>query len=160
MAEPSRPRCVLDCVVLLQAAVSRGPAFALLTLAEAGRIELLLSNDLLSELRDVLLRKEVHQRFPILSPEFVEAFLTRIQHLGTLTDPVPSSLKLRRDPDDEPYLNLAAHGRAKYLVTRDRDLLDLVEASDDDASQFRRACPDLRILDPVDLLRELVVKPA
>lgn len=145
--------------MLLQAAVSRGPAFALLTLAEAGRLELLLSNDILSELRDVLLRTEVQRRFPILSVEFVEAFLACIRHIGTLIDHVPSRFEFRRDPDDEPYLNLAAHGRAKYLVTRDRDLLHLAEASDDDAKQLRRACPNLRVLDPVDLLRELVVKP-
>ncbi len=108
---------VFDCVVLLQAAVSRGPAFALLTLAEAGRLELLLSNDILSELRDVLLRTEVQRRFPVLSVEFVEAFLACIRHIGTLIDHVPSRFEFRRDPDDEPYLNLAAHGRAKYLVT-------------------------------------------
>ena len=159
MADPSRSRCVFDCVVLLQAAVSRGPAFALLTLAEAGRLELLLSDDILSEVRDVLLRTEVQQRFPILSVEFVEAFIARIRQLGTLVDPVPSRFKFQRDPDDEPYLNLAAQGGAKYLVTRDRDLLDLVKASDEDAQQIRRACPDLRILDPVELLRELVAKP-
>ena len=144
--------------MLLQAAVSRGPAFAVLTLVEAGGLELLLSDDILSEVRDVLLRTEVQQRFPVLSGEFIEAFLARIRHIGTLVDPVPSSFKFRRDPDDEPYLNLAAYGRVKYLVTRDRDLLDIMESRDDNARQLRRACPDLRILDPVDLLRELVIK--
>ena len=112
-------------------------------------MELLLSDDILSELCDVLLRTEVQQRFPILSVEFVEAFLARLRNIGTLVDPVPSSFKFRRDPDD---------GRVKYLVTRDRDLLDIMESRDDNARQLRRACPDLRILDHVDLLRELVIK--
>jgi hypothetical protein len=48
-----------DCVVLLQAAVSRGPAVAVLMLVEAGRLELLLSAAVISELRDVLFRTEV-----------------------------------------------------------------------------------------------------
>lgn len=40
----------------------------------------------------------------------------------------------------------------------DRDLLDIVESREDDARELRRACPELRIVDAVDLLRELVVK--
>ena len=64
-----------------------------------------------------------------------------------------------RDPDDEPYLNLAAHAPAEYLVTRDRDMLDLADSTDDDAKHLRRICPGLKILDPVSLLREIVAKP-
>ena len=33
---------------------------------------------------------------------------------------------LARDPDDEPYLNLAIAVSADYLVTRDNDMLDLM----------------------------------
>ena len=159
MADAPRPRCVFDCVVLLQAAVSRGPAFALLTLVEADRLELLLSGDTISELRDVLHRQEVQQRFPILTGDFIAAFLDRIQHIGTRVDPVPALFEFPRDPDDEPYLNLAVHGAAQYLVTRDRDLLDLAESTTDEARRLGRLCPSLRILDPVILLRELVTKP-
>ena len=65
---PAKPRCVFDCMVFLQAAVSRrGPAFALLTLAETGRLELLISAEILSELREVLLRPAVQQKFPLLN---------------------------------------------------------------------------------------------
>jgi predicted nucleic acid-binding protein len=72
VGDPHRPRCIFDCVVPLQAAISRGPAFAVLTLVEAGRLELLLSAALISELRDVLFRTEVQQKFPGLSTEFIE----------------------------------------------------------------------------------------
>ena len=73
-----KSRCVFDCVVLLQAAVSRrGPAFALLMLVEAGRLELLICDEVISELRDVLLRPAVQQRFPLLTAEFVAAYLAR-----------------------------------------------------------------------------------
>jgi uncharacterized protein len=159
VADPIRPRCVFDCVVLLQAAVSRGPAFALLALVEAGRLELLLSTAIVSELRDVLLRTKVRRKFPVLSTEFIEVFLDRLQRISTLVDPVPAGLRFPRDPDDEPYLNLAAHASAEYLVTRDRDMLDLADSTADDARHFRRICPGLKILDPVGLLREIVAKP-
>ena len=32
-----------------------------------------------------------------------------------------------RDPDDEPYLNLAIKAKADFIVTRDKDLLDLMK---------------------------------
>lgn len=92
---------MFDCVVFLQAAASRGPAFALLALVEAGRLHLLLSRDIVSELRDVLFRKEVQKKFPILSTDFVEAFLDHLQRIGTLVDPVPRGCQFAHDPDDE-----------------------------------------------------------
>jgi putative PIN family toxin of toxin-antitoxin system len=54
---------------------------------------------------------------------------------------VPRTLTLPRDPKDEPYLNLALAVGAQYLVSRDKDLLDLMN----DGS-FRQRYPDLTIL--------------
>ena len=84
--ESAIPRCVFDCVVLLQAAVSRGPAYALLEFVESQRLVLLLSNDVLSELRDVLLRPAVYKKFPILSGDFVEVFLTKLTQIGIMIE--------------------------------------------------------------------------
>jgi putative PIN family toxin of toxin-antitoxin system len=117
---------------------------------------LLLCGDIVSELRDVMLRPVVQERFPILTGDFIDVFLDRIEHIGTRMEPVPALFQFPRDPDDEPYMNLAVDGAAQYLVTRDRDLLDLAEPTTDEARQI---CPGLRILDPVKLLRELVAKP-
>lgn len=38
-------------------------------------------------------------------------------------------LLLSRDPDDNKFLDTAFAGKAKYLVTRDNDLLDIPKAS-------------------------------
>lgn len=62
----------------------------------------------------------------------------------------PRVESLERDPKDEPYLNLAIATKAEYLVTRDRDLLDLMHDS-----SFQQRYPDLRILDPVEFLNEI-----
>ena len=59
-----------------------------------------------------------------------------------------------RDPKDEPYINLALAANADYLVTRDNDLLDLMNDSD-----FRQQFPGLTILDPVAFLRVLSPPP-
>ena len=143
-------------MVFLQAAVSRhGPAFALLTLVEAGRLELLVNREILSELREVLLRPAVQQKFPLLSIEFVDAFLKHLESVAIPIESVPRIFQFGRDPDDEPYINLAVAGQAQYLVTRDRDLLDLTEQATPEARELRRVRPGLKILDPLMFLREL-----
>ena len=57
---------------------------------------------------------------------------------------------LDRDPKDEIYVNLAIEAGASYLVSRDKDLLDLMNDPD-----FRSRFPGLTILDPVAFLKEL-----
>jgi len=153
---PAKPRCVFDCMVFLQAAVSRhGPAFALLTLVEAGRLELLVSREILAELREVLVRPAVRRKFPLLSADFVDAFVDRLESLATPIESVPPLFQFTRDPDDEPYINLAVARRAEYLVTRDRDLLDLAGQKTPEARELERIHPGLKILDPIMLLREV-----
>ena len=66
-----------------------------------------------------------------------------------LTD-VPQAFRLERDPKDEPYLDLAVAARARYLVSRDRDLLDLMNDA-----QFRERFPDLIVVDPPAFLQAL-----
>lgn len=58
----------------------------------------------------------------------------------------PKEFHYERDPDDEMYINLAIVCNATYLVSRDRDLLDLMTTSTDIARQFRSRYPFLRIL--------------
>lgn len=65
---------------------------------------------------------------------------------------VPRTIELPRDPKDEPYINLALASGARYLVTRDKDVLDFR-----DDEPLRRHAPNLSIVDPVALLRELAV---
>ena len=44
------------------------------------------------------------------------------------------------------YINLAIVSNATYLVSRDKDLLDLMTTSTDMARQFRSRYPFLRIM--------------
>jgi predicted nucleic acid-binding protein len=72
-----------------------------------------------------------------------------------LLDPVPSVFNYARDPDDARYVDLAIASRADYLVSRDKDLLDLATSLREVGQDFRKRFPNLRILAPDDLLREL-----
>jgi putative PIN family toxin of toxin-antitoxin system len=121
------PRAVFDCVVFLQgAARETGPAGACFRLLTEGRLTLCLSPPIFSEVSDVLTRPKTQQRFKTLTAERVEAFLREVQNRAVLCDTVPEVFSYPRDPDDEPYVNLAVAAGANYLVTWDNDLLDLM----------------------------------
>jgi putative PIN family toxin of toxin-antitoxin system len=142
------------------AARPAGPAAACLRLAEAGHVELYLSADVLAEIRDVLTRPKLQKKFPALTPQAVDAFLGRVtQHAVVLAD-VPATVTLTRDPKDEKYLNLAVAAGARYLVSRDKDLLDLGSSGPPEAQAFRTSHPTIVILDPVEFLRSLTPEAA
>ena len=60
-----------------------------------------------------------------------------------------------RDPQDEPYIDLAAAAKAHYLVSRDKDLLSLMTGHSLLCKQFRQKLNPLRIVTPEVFLREL-----
>ena len=154
-------RVVFDCMVFLQgAARAEGPAAACLRLAEAGYVELFVSEAILDELRDVLTRPKIRKKFPALTHETVEAFLARVQRFAHWVAKPPSVVTLARDPKDEKYLDLAVAAGASHLVTWDQDLLDLRDDPSADAQAFRANFPHITILDPVAFLNTLETQAA
>lgn len=145
------PRAVFDCMVFLQgAARPQGPARGCFRLVDEGAVILCVSPDILAEVRDVLTRPKTQQKFPLLSPEAVETFVQNAGSKAVVVSEVPRVFPLERDPKDEPYLNLALATGAQYLVSRDKDLLDLMK----DAG-FRQSYPGLTILDPAAFLQAI-----
>jgi putative PIN family toxin of toxin-antitoxin system len=113
-----------------------------------GQVTLCVSTETLAEAQDALTRPKLQAKFPRLTPERVEVFLQNVQAKAVLIAEIPKVFSYPRDPDDEPYLNLAIAAGAKHLVSRDKDLLDLMNNPD-----FRSRFPDLTILDPVAFLQ-------
>ena len=144
-------RVVFDCMVFLQA-VGRpeGPARACFHLVDEGKTTLFVSSGVLAEVRDVLARPKTRQRFPLLTPEAIDEFLRNVEEKAAVIAVVPNVFALPRDPKDELYVNLALAAGASYLVTRDKDMLDLMNDKD-----FRARYPALTILDPVAFLRAI-----
>ena len=68
---------------------------------------------------------------------------------------VPRVFEYLRDPEDEPYLNLAISAKAAFLVSRDRDLLDLMTRHDTESKQFRQRFRFLKVIKPIDFLNEI-----
>lgn len=149
-----RPRVVLDCNVLLQAAArEQSVAAKCLNLAESGLIRICVSREVLAEAEDVLNRPEIRAHFPDLGDEIVGAFLKRLQKLSLLVHPVPKKFSYPRDEDDEPYINLAVAAGADFIISRDRDLLDLMTGHADECKEFRQRFRPLRVTEPAELLR-------
>ena len=143
------PRIVFDTGVVLQATLNPdGPAARALLLMDTGVARVYVSNRLRAEYEETLSNPDVRARFERLTDERVDAVLGRFDALAARLPNPPRRVAYPRDPDDEPPLNLAVHVQAHYLVTRDRDLLDL--AGD---RRFGRLSPGIRILDPVSLLQ-------
>jgi uncharacterized protein len=96
----------------------------------------------------VLTRPKTQRRFPLLTAESVDEFSRDVERKSVVLPNVPNAFSLPRDPKDEPYLNVAIAANAEFLVSRDRDLLDLMK----DAA-FRQQFPGLTILDPAAFLQ-------
>lgn len=145
---------VFDCMVFLQAATNpQGPAFACLEYVETNQVRLFLSPEILAEIRDVLSRPDTRARFPHLTLERADLFVQKLTTLSVLFTRVPDAGISLRDPRDLPYLNLAITANTDYLISRDKDLLDLMQDP-----TFLRKCPQLRIVNPVAFLG--IVRPA
>lgn len=118
------PIVVLDTNAVLDWLVFNDPSCELLgTTLIVGHIRWLATRDMLAELGSVLSREPL--RF---SPERVERALTVVMGVVKLSaiEPLATATALRcRDADDQKFLDLALSAGARWLLTRDRALLDL-----------------------------------
>ena len=152
------PRVVFDSMLFLQAAVSpAGAAFACLHLAENGTVKLLLSPETLAEVTELLSRPLVRRRFKTLTDEVVRRFLSRVESFAETLPAPPKAFTLPRDPKDEIFTDLAVAGDADYLVSwNERHLNYLMKQDTPEGKDFCVRYPALKILTPVEFLRELV----
>jgi putative PIN family toxin of toxin-antitoxin system len=139
---------VYDTNVYFQAAVARGgPADACWQLVIESLVRAYATDEILTEVQDVLSRPRLRKQFPSLTPKFVQNVIAGYKHYSTMIENASSYFRLARDPGDEKFIDLAIHAKANYVVTRDKDLLDL-----QNDSAFSTAFPRLNIVTPVGFL--------
>jgi putative PIN family toxin of toxin-antitoxin system len=152
-------RAVFDCMVFLQSAMrATDPAAACFRLVDGGAVQLCVSAELLAEVKDVLARPALQRRYQMLAPENVAKFLAEVEAKAVLITDVPPVFTYPRDPKDELYVNLAVAAGAGYLVSRDKDFLDLMDQATAAGKEFGQRFPGLRVLDPAAFLRELAAR--
>lgn len=118
-------RVVLDANVFISAALKpiSKPA-EIIDLVTAGRIVLLLSQDILAELRRVFRYPKIKNELHLSAKEIDEA-LADIAQAAILT---PGRIRIRavkNDPEDNRYLECAVEGQADFIISGDRHLTDL-----------------------------------
>jgi putative PIN family toxin of toxin-antitoxin system len=122
------PQCsaVIDPNVLVSAAIAidAGRDSASRTLVEdavirCGLFEHFTSTSILYELGDVLART----RIPFAAGNVVE-YVALIENASTVVTSVKHVVMGCRDPDDDKVLECAMNAPARYIVTRDKDLLE------------------------------------
>lgn len=146
-------KAVFDCNILIQAAAnSQNPASACFRLAETKTIQLFVSGVTLNELEEVLTRDYIKERFRY-TDEVIADFLERVKSVATIIPKIPQVFSLPRDVDDEIYINLAVEAEADYIVTRDKDLIDLMSGCDIESKQFRQKFRPLKVVQPLEFLR-------
>lgn len=117
------PRTVLDTNLVLSALIFReGRLTALREVWQRGRVVPLVSKVTVAELIRVL----AYPKFRLSAEEREELLADYLPHCTAVRIPQPPpKTPACRDPFDRPFLELAAAGKADYLVTGDRDLLGL-----------------------------------
>ena len=121
-------RVVIDANVFVSALIRpEGPPGRVLErLLKEREFVLVASAAILDEIRRSLGYSRV-RRYVDASDDEIEAWVTS---LGVVADIVAGEVELKvvmADPDDDIYVAAALEGRADYIVTGDRHLLDLVE---------------------------------
>ena len=156
---------VFDCNVYVQALISdEGVGAACFELTRRGEIDLFISDATFAELEELLSRPTMLGFLPGATPEKIQSFLDEILLISLNIGTCPRKFHFSRDPDDEPYINLAVATEADFIVSFDNDLLNLMTDYSSEAKEFRQRFRHLKIVSPVEFLRivrkiDLAIKP-
>lgn len=139
----TKPLVVLDSNIVVSSLLhSTGNSSKIIELWRKKYFQILISNYILSEVRDTLRDKQLAQKYH-LSPAKQARLLTQLYYSGNLLDSINPSTQTSRDPRDNPILQLALDGKADYLVSGDKDLLVL---------KHRSSIVNLKILSPSEFI--------
>ena len=118
---------VLDTNVLVSALiVTRGKPAQIVDYIQARKFQLILSDDILIEAREVLQRKHIQRRFQP-SPADIDEYLGRLRGISQMVAVREIENVIVNDPPDNLILACAREGSADYLVSGNDHLLALRE---------------------------------
>jgi len=125
MTRVNKWRVVIDTNLLISGIITTGTPFQLLEKWKENTFTLLLSLQLLEEIKDISQRDYLKNYY--LFSERIEELILSLRLAAEIVTPIPpEDLPLHsRDPKDDKLLSLALAGQADYLITGDKDLLIL-----------------------------------
>ena len=128
MSEPERRWCVyrvtIDTNIFVSSVIQRrGFANHLLSLWYDGRFVLVLSQAIVDEIQNTLLRLRLRRRYSY-TPQTVTRLIDLLGQRATIVEPPFSYELCRRDAEDDPVVDCAIWGRVQFLVSYDNDFLE------------------------------------
>lgn len=118
-------RAALDTVVVLRALMNPTGTWARVFFELRSKYELVVSPDTVRELTGVVRRPELSDRLPPVE-SLVWRDMVEILADATMVEP-DFSLDICRDPKDNKFFECAVTASADYIVSEDRDILDVGE---------------------------------
>ena len=150
------PRVVYDCNVHLQALINEsGPAGRCVQMALRGNVQLYWSAFVAEEFRRTAEHAWIREKFRHITPDRIDDYVINIEKVARTIDRVSEVFTYERDRDDAHYVNLALAADARLVVTRDKDLLVLMELDTPEGRDFASRFPHLQIMTPPAFLRHL-----
>lgn len=116
-------RAVLDTNIFLRALIRKGNiSHKILQLWQQDKFLLITSEDILNEISEVLKRSSLVEKFGY-DKNRVDQLIDLIRQKAIFVKP-EFSLNLCRDEHDDKFIDCAILGRAKFLISEDKDIID------------------------------------
>ena len=137
-------RAVVDTNVLISALISKKPSppLNIYNLLKSADFLLITSPAILEELEEVINRKTIiklHKR----SQQQIDEILQEIAETSYIVPGMISVEAVKKDPDDDKFIAAAIEGKADYIVSGDKPLLNIKEYM------------GIKIISPKDFMRLL-----
>ena len=120
-------KIVLDTNVWLSGIIWDGEASKIIEKAEKGDIQIIISEDILSEIVNVLNRESKFQKYILNLRLSIEDLLRTILSISTLIETKNKLDVIKADPKDNIILEAAMDGKAGYIISYDNHILNMIE---------------------------------
>ena len=120
-------KIVIDTNVWLSGIFWEGEASKILEKAEKKDVQIIISEDILSEIIKVLNRESKFQKYILDLRLSIEDLLRTILSISNLIETKIKLDVIKEDPKDNIILEAAIDGKVEYLISYDKHLLNMIE---------------------------------
>jgi len=120
-------KLVLDTNVWLSGIFWEGEASKIIEKAEKKNIQILISENILSEIVDVLNKESKFQKYILNLKLSIEEILRAVLSISNLIETKAKLDIIKADPKDNIILEAALDGKVDYIVSYDSHLLNMIE---------------------------------
>lgn len=118
-------RAVLDTVIVVRALINQHGHWGHVLFGLRDRYQMVISPEIIREVLDVLHRSSLRGRFPQIDDRALARALSALAGAEIVLP--PEEVRVCRDPNDDKFFACAVAGQADYIVSEDKDILDVGE---------------------------------